>query len=371
MVWRIERAVAAVILVFFFFAAKAAFADGVLPGLQAPNYPGGAPAVGTAPPAMAPPVYPLGPVPPPQPGPVPVTAPVAAAPAPVPAATPSGLAPAGTLSPPPSVQSWVPQPGPSSLLVTPQSAPVAPDINFALLQPPCRPRSDLYARVDYFTWKEFIDSYQVLEETGPLVSIGYLREGIHTRIRAELFVGDMNYEGETMAGVPLDSQTGYFGGRFDFDLLARRPTPGGFVEFFAGLGTRAWQRDLKAGWDAEENPVISYQEDWWTVYLYGGLGISRALSPTLELYGSARAGATVFTRQHVSLDDVYLQPRAGFHGAMEFGLRGKHLAMAVRMEMMAWAESSAVATWSDGEWWGIYQPQSEMSTIGLSLAYTY
>jgi hypothetical protein len=239
------------------------------------------------------------------------------------------------------------------------------------LGPPCRPKHDFYARVDYFTWKEFIDNYEVLSETGPLVTVGFLREGIHTRLRAELFGGDLDYEGETMDGVALDSRTGYFGGRFDFDLLTQIPADRGFVELFAGLGTRAWQRDLKSGWDAWDRPVISYQEDWWTVYLYGGVGICRSLSPTLELYANARAGATIFTRQHVSLWDDYLQPKLGFTGAMEFGLRGKHLAMAVRMETMAWAESSTVATWADGDWWGIYQPESRMSTVGLSVGYTF
>lgn len=239
------------------------------------------------------------------------------------------------------------------------------------MSPPARPKHDLYARIDYFTWKEFINYSQILEETGPLVTLGFVREGYHTRLRAELFGGDMDYDGETMDGVPLYSQTGYFGGRFDFDLLGRVPTPGGFIEFFGGVGTRAWQRDLKSGWDVWDRPVMSYQEDWWTVYLYGGVGISRALSPTLELYASARAGATIFTRQQVSLWDDYLQPKPGFTGAMEFGLRGKHLAMAVRMETMAWTESNEVAMWADGDWWGVYQPESETSTVGLAVAYTF
>jgi len=225
--------------------------------------------------------------------------------------------------------------------------------------------------VDYFTWKEFIKSAEVVEETGPLVAVGYLREGLHSRIRAELFGGNVNYDGETMDGVPLYSDTGYFGGRFDVDLLVRDPRPRGFVEFFAGLGTRVWQRDLKSGWDESGRAVISYQEDWWTVYFTGGLSVSRAITPTWELYATARAGLTIFTRQQVSLWDDYLEPRAGFTGAMEFGLRGKNLAVAVRMETMAWDESHSVATYADGYWWEVYQPESEMSTIGLSLAYTY
>jgi hypothetical protein len=269
----------------------------------------------------------------------------------------------------PSVASPQLEATPQIISAAPESSP-SDGMRFTLCAPP-RPRNDVYARIDYFTWKEFVDYAQVLEETGPLVTIGYLREGIHTRIRAELFGGDMDYSGETMDGVPLDSSTGYFGGRFDFDLLARRPTPGGFVEFFAGMGTRVWQRDLKSGFDEIGRSVISYQEDWWTIYLYGGLGVSRALSPTLELYASARAGATIFTRQRISLWDEYLQPRAGFTGAMEFGLRGKHLAMAVRMETMAWGESNTVASYDGYDWWGVYQPESESSTIGLSVAYTF
>jgi hypothetical protein len=128
---------------------------------------------------------------------------------------------------------------------------------------------------------------------------------------------------------------------------------------------------LKSGWDESGRAVISYQEDWWTVYFTAGLSISHAVTPTLELYATARAGLTIFTRQQVSLWDDYLQPKAGFTGAMEFGLRGKHLAVALRMETMAWGESDEVATFADGYWWSVYQPESEMSTIGLSLAYTY
>jgi len=285
----------------------------------------------------------------------------------------------------PAPQSVAPQPASPQLASpelrspkiepTPQIISSAPpsegdDIGFSWGPPP-RPRGDFYARVDYFTWKEFINSAEVVEETGPLVSVGYLREGLHSRIRAELFGGTVNYDGETMDGVPLYSDTGYFGGRFDIDLLARHYRPRGFVELFAGLGTRIWQRDLKSGWDEIGRPVISYQEDWWTVYFTGGLSISHAVTPNWELYATARAGLTIFTRQRVSLWEDYLQPNPGFTGAMEMGMRGKHLAVALRMETMAWAESDEVATFADGYWWSVFQPKSEMSTVGLSLAYTY
>jgi hypothetical protein len=353
MFWRTRRALCILVIFVLCAGATPSLAGDILPGLQAPEYPTATTTVATPTPvASAPPPSPMLP-----PG----------------AQTSGGLTsvPAAGLPPAPAPQLGTPllQETPQIISSAPPSSP-SDGLSF-LFGAPMRPRSDIYARVDYFTWREFIDSYQVLEESGPLVTIGYLREGIHSRIRAELFGGNVDYNGETMDGVELNSQTGYFGGRFELDLLARRPTPRGFVEFFAGLGTRAWQRDLKSGFDEADRPVISYQEDWWTVYFYGGLGISRALSPTLELYSTARVGATIFTRQQISLWDDYLQPKPGFTGAMEFGLRGKHVAMAVRMETMAWAESNTVASYADGDWWGVYQPRSEMSTVGLSLAYTY
>lgn len=319
------------------------------------------------------------------PGPEPWT-PAAAPPPPMQgpptAVAPPALAqlppPAPSISAPPP-QNWAtepaiaPSPSPQPWTAPPAASP-ADGTTFQAsqwLSPPRRPRSDWYARVDYFSWREYLDNVRLLEESGPLVSLGYLREGVYSRIRVELFGGSMNYDGATMDDVPLTADTGYFGGRFELDAPLRFQGPRGFIELFAGVGTRLWNRDLSGGVDAIGRSVTSYYEDWWTVYAYLGLGTSRALSPTLELYGSTRFGATVYTQQHMSLWDVNLQPRPGFHGAMEFGLRGEHLAVALRMETTAWGESAVVPVDDGYEAFGALQPESLMTTIGLSLAYTY
>src|SRR4051812_47783432 len=53
--------------------------------------------------------------------------------------------------------------------------------------------STLYSRVDYFHWNEHIGGGTLLNESGPLWTLGYQRRTGWERFRGEFFSGTVNY----------------------------------------------------------------------------------------------------------------------------------------------------------------------------------
>ena len=133
--------------------------------------------------------------------------------------------------------------------------------------------------------------------------------------------------------------------------------------FVLGLGSRFWYRQLPSGTDTSGDPIIGYEETWWTIYPYLGWEGRHEISMETEWFASLRLGLTAFTHEEVSYFDVSLRPQPGITGQADVGVRGRHYSLAVHFEAMTWAQSSYV---QDG--WGdvICQPDSQMYTVGLT-----
>jgi hypothetical protein len=130
-----------------------------------------------------------------------------------------------------------------------------------------------------------------------------------------------------------------------------------------GVGSKFWFRDLPDDFTDSGDLVIGYREAWWTFYPYLGLEKRRRLRDDVEFYYAARVGATAFTYQHVSLDDVTLYPKAGVTSQLEGGLRGQHMFLSAVFEQMAWGQSDIAR--------GMLQPASHMFTIGLKTGISF
>ena len=136
---------------------------------------------------------------------------------------------------------------------------------------------DVYALAESFTWREFDDAGgQLLKESGPRFGVGvaFTREfanHLTLKPRIELNSGSVDYDGQTQSGVPVTTTTNYFGIKLEMDLAGRiRPSQGFVLEPFAGIGIRAWSRDIKDGTAADGSLAIGYTENWTT--FYGRLG---------------------------------------------------------------------------------------------------
>lgn len=217
-----------------------------------------------------------------------------------------------------------------------------------------------YTRVDWFHWNERSEGIDFVTESGVLTTVGYQRTVGIERFRAELFGGDVSYDGfgqfDNGDLEPLASTTHYLGARGEIELLLRPEMWDDRVNFIVGLGSRFWVRDLTGGIGDWGDPIWGYQETWWTIYPYLGLESERPLNGSLRLYSQARLGATAFTYSHAAISDEPTWPRCGLTGSVEIGLRGEHFFLSGECEVMTWSESPVAA--------GYFQPDSEMVTVG-------
>lgn len=225
-------------------------------------------------------------------------------------------------------------------------------------------KNNLYVRVDYFDWRESEFSIRLLEETGPLVNLGYLRRTDAARFRAEFFGGAIHYDGATWDGEPITATSDYLGFRVQYDLLVPLACDP-HTAFTLGLGTRLWNRNLHDGQTILGDPVYGYDETWWSVYPVVGLETRRPLGATTELVASATLGWTGFTYQWISEFDASLYPKMGPMAQAEIGLQGPRLSIAASIEWMQWYASGFSGTPQ------VYQPESRMFTIGLSGGYRF
>jgi hypothetical protein len=275
----------------------------------------------------------------------------AVAPSPGPAAWPPG-SPTIQYSPAPAATggAWnAPVTAPAQVYPSPDAA--------AQLGPP--PPASWYTRVEYFHWNERIGGTDFVNEDGTLFTLGYSRQIGIERFRAELFGGDVHYDGYDQSGtdlISMTSNTGYLGLRGEYEMVLAPAAWQGRWAILAGLGTRFWVRDLHDGSDDQGNPVYGYQETWWTMYPFLGLETHWSLGADWELYSESRVGTTALTYQFVSINERPLWPRPGVFANTEIGLRGPRFFVATRAEAMSWSPSSVVQD--------SYQPNSVMFTIG-------
>jgi hypothetical protein len=226
--------------------------------------------------------------------------------------------------------------------------------------------STWYARIDYYHWNERLDGEDFVNESGPLMTLGYVHRVGSERFRFELFGGTVDYKGGAQFDdgtvETLNSTTDYIGLRGEYDLLWD-PDSWPRVTFLAGIGTRFWVRVLPDDVTASGATVWGYQETWWTIYPYLGVETRRTPHADLELYASGRIGFTPLTFQFVSFDDVVLHPKTGLTGQLEVGLRGETFHLAAFAEAMSWGESGVVRE--------VLQPASRMFTVGMKTGFSF
>ena len=226
-------------------------------------------------------------------------------------------------------------------------------------------RSGWYVRLDYFDWNERYEALDFVQESGPLLTLGYGRRAGSERVRVELFGGNVDYVGlvQFPSGDELvPSHTRYFGCRGEYELLLW-PEQWPDSDFFLGLGSRLWVRDLPDTVAPSGGLVIGYQETWLTIYPYVGAEFRRWTPGGGQFFASFRGGVVPFTYEYVSLFDVTLYPKWGGLGQVVLGFRGERLSLSGIFEVMTWNQSALVG--------GVLQPYSRMFQAGLQAGYVF
>lgn len=244
-----------------------------------------------------------------------------------------------------------------------------------------------YGYGGYFSWKEYDDSgSRLLKESGPIFGAGTAaRVDLHQRSlilhgKAELFGTVVDYEGQTQSddrdfnNRPVDSDTRYFGAKFEGDLGWRFAFDGGSLEPFFGLGYRTWLRDIDNSSATTEAgmrfPVGGATEYWDTIYTRYGLKGEVLMGNETALFLEAGAKYPLYTRNEAKdtfAGDVTIEPRSDWSAFAELGLRHKAFRPSIFYEGFRFKRSHN----EHKAGYLIWQPESESDIVGISFAYIF
>ena len=130
--------------------------------------------------------------------------------------------------------------------------------------------------VESLRWEEFSGGQRLLSETGPRLAVGFaldhlLHGDLANPYAMEVrgYVGLVDYDGQTQAGVSAKTDTDYFG--VSGEVMGGLRLAGGLrMDLLGGLGLDTWSRDIQDGVTANGSTALGYQEDYFI--LYGKLG---------------------------------------------------------------------------------------------------
>lgn len=228
-----------------------------------------------------------------------------------------------------------------------------------------------------FTWEEHSDGRRLLKESGQLFSGGVVVGAatdfsLTLRGKAEIFGGQVDYDGETQAPDPFPVQTevNYFGFRNQFDLGYRLLSGNLQVEPFSGVGHRWWLRDLENSTSTTGQSVSGYTEMWQTGY--GRLGARGRYQIPSGVSLFAEGGAiypfyTGNTVDFVGSGETTFRPRSKVSGFAEAGASWRRLKLSVYYEGFRWRESPVKAVGNQF----FFQPESSSDILGLNLGWTF
>lgn len=236
-----------------------------------------------------------------------------------------------------------------------------------------------FAQIDYFYWIE-ATTEDPIEESGPLLTLGYQARKPDRRYRLAMFFGNVDFESDFFSSEDLkvaSSGTDYLGGLFEYDFRWRfpgRPTDG----VFAGIGARLWSRTIDVSWDTPmpwlDGPSMSMRQIWWTVYPRVGFDINRTFGNGWHLYSSSSLGFTAYTSakfdteihflgEVIFEDSITVEPKCGFYGHVELSLRKNRMFLSLMIEQFGWRDSDPEEN--------LGQTDSYMLTAGLLTGFVF
>lgn len=233
----------------------------------------------------------------------------------------------------------------------------------------------VYAHLEAFEWKEFLQDEELLKETGPLFGIGgemelRLNKRLLLGLNGEFFTGEVDYDGviQELDGTltPAQSTTTYVG--FEGGAKLGAPLAVGpqvVLKPWAGLGLRTWERTLDSSFDSRYIGDHGYIEDWFTSHGLLGATVEITVSPKAMIFATAELRLPVWTAQNIDLsnvggpDDVELEPKARPSLFAEAGVRYKKLFISAFVETQDFDESDF-----DDKYGEFLQPESEARIAG-------
>jgi len=238
-----------------------------------------------------------------------------------------------------------------------------------------------------FRWKEVdVNGKRLLEETGPRFTINAFLgntmrpvTGFIYNVDARMYLGVVDYDGQTQDGVPAESDTYYSGFMLEGTSGVRLgPAVGTFAwDIIGKLGFDTWTRRIDDTTDAIGRRVSGARERYlilnmrlgtgpiWRVSGWTGRFIAGAKYPlwTSEYLDSADSGLD---------ENLTLEPEGQLSAFVEFSNRIRlskkvHLQVDAYYDSYRFGRSDRVLTTSGGIPVLVWQPESTQDVIGVQL----
>lgn len=233
--------------------------------------------------------------------------------------------------------------------------------------------TDIYLKIESFTWKEYDSGSQLLKESGPIYGLGVsaksdIAKSLTLKAKGELFGGSIDYDGQTQAGTPVKTDTDYFGFKGEVDggwkIIEKEESS---FEPFVGLGVRRWTRDIQS-----TGSVIGYEETWTSIYARLGIRGDHTYPNKLKVFAEAAVKLPIDNENEIDwssfgVGDVTVEPgnKASFFA--EAGLKWKKFKSSIFYEGMRFSKSDIVTVSGIS----IYQPESEADIFGANVGMSF
>lgn len=234
-----------------------------------------------------------------------------------------------------------------------------------------------------FVWTEYrsSDDSKLLEEEGPRYT-GHLLYDNFDRADAGFVhglelagqIGSVDYDGQTLDGIPIGTTTDYIGARADWrgGLRYLDVIPGLAVDLLFGLGLDYWEREIKDTVTPGPSPapVQGYLERYTVVYVSAGVGFYQR-RPGWDHYWQLGFRHPLDITEKVSAPfNVELAPGGNTSGFIYWNLyrhtpdQRRDWAVTLYFDSLRFSDSSPAAS-SLGS---VYQPASDQNVFGARVS---
>jgi hypothetical protein len=250
-----------------------------------------------------------------------------------------------------------------------------------------KPAFAVNAGLESFRWEEFSGGQRLLTETGPRLVVGltldHLQQGNQANpysAEARAYLGVIDYDGQTQAGVAAKTDVNYFGA--SAEIMGGLRLAGSGMDLLGGLGVDTWNRELQDGVTANGSVALGYREDYFI--LYGKLGPGFLFrSETRRTYLQFGIKYPLYTYERAYLtdigfdSDVDLAPGRQLSGYAKLQMNwGKEtdkprFGASIYYDSFRFSASDSKTVSASGILYRVHQPESRMDVLGARLEYYF
>ncbi len=244
-------------------------------------------------------------------------------------------------------------------------------------------RIDWGISIQDYKWSEYLENgSKLLEETGFFYTLAFdfeslgkyagWRKYVGWRSGVNLFLGQVDYDGQTWSKLPVKTDVLYIGTKMYLDAVPTYRFDFGLrVKGFAGIGGRWWLRDLDDTKTGAGDSVKGSKEWWWCVYGRLGTGADYSILRDLDIFTEVGVKIPITARNNANLyvkgaSRARLEPEQDISAFGDIGIRWKELAVKFSYDSLRFDRSDKVTAGT----LELYQPKSKADIYSLEVSWS-